>query len=218
MNDSVQTQIDALNKKMDLVLEHIESQKNRSMAVDDLVSDLSIIGKDMYDSSVDALDKQQIEIRPDQLRDLALKFIRNIGTFNALMDSLESITDLIKDASPLVTEAIIDFSKQLNILNEKGVFDNGRALLDLLTNLLSAGNPNQIKQLANNAELIASVFGKLSDPQVLKQLDNLLTALSESSKADIKAKSPIKLVMSKEMKQTSGFLLHFMKELNKQNG
>lgn len=218
MNDSVQTQIDALNKKMDLVLEHIESQKNRSMAVDDLVSDLSIIGKDMYDSSVEALDKQQIEIRPDQLRDLALKFIRNIGTFNALMDSLESITDLIKDASPLVTEAIIDFSKQLNILNEKGVFDNGRALLDLLTNLLSAGNPNQIKQLANNAELIASVFGKLSDPQVLKQLDNLLTALSESSKADIKAKSPIKLVMSKEMKQTSGFLLHFMKELNKQNG
>ena len=218
MNDSVQTQIDALNKKMDLVLEHIESQKNRSMAVDDLVSDLSIIGKDMYDSSVDALDKQQIEIRPDQLRDLALKFIRNIGTFNALMDSLESITDLIKDASPLVTEAIIDFSKQLNILNEKGVFDNGRALLDLLTNLLSAGNPNQIKQLANNAELITSVFGKLSDPHVLKQLDNLLTALAESSKADIKAKSPIKLVMSKEMKQTSGFLLHFMKELNKQNG
>ncbi len=218
MNDSVQTQIDALNKKMDLVLEHIESQKNRSMAMDDLVSDLSIIGKDMYDSSVEALDKQQIEIRPDQLRDLALKFIRNIGTFNALMDSLESITDLIKDASPLVTEAIIDFSKQLNILNEKGVFDNGRALLDLLTNLLSAGNSDQIKQLANNAELIASVFGKLSDPQVLKQLDNLLSALSESSKADIKAKSPIKLVMSKEMKQTSGFLLHFIKELNKQNG
>jgi len=148
---------------------------------------------------------------------LALKLIRNIDTFNTLMDTLESITDLAKDASPLVTEAIIDFSKELHKLNEKGVFDNGREILNLLSNLLSSGNPQQIKQLSENADLIASVFGKLSDPDVLKQLDNLLSALSESSKADIQPKSPLKLVFSKEMKQTSGFLIHFMKTMNKNN-
>lgn len=217
MDDNMQTQIDALNQKMDIVLEHIQEQKMRSMAMDDLVSDLSIVGKDVYDSSVHALDQQQIEISPDQLRDLALKFIRNIDTFNSLMDTLESITDLVKDASPLVTEAIIDFSKELHKLNEKGVFDNSRALLNSITKILSAGDPNKINSIGENAERLASVLGKISDPDVLKQLDNLLSALSESSKADIQAKSPLKLVFSKEMKQTSGFLIHFMKELNKNN-
>ncbi|MDA3911596.1 MAG: hypothetical protein PF448_09590 [Bacteroidales bacterium] len=213
----MQTQIDALNQKMDLVLEHIQDQKMRSMTMDDLVSDLSIVGKDVYDSSVHALDQQQIEISPDQLRDLALKFIRNIDTFNALMDTLESITDLIKDASPLVTEAIIDFSKELNKLNEKGVFDNSRALLNSITKMLSAGDANKINSISENAELLASVLGKISDPDVLKQLDKLLSALSESSKADIQPKSPLKLVFSKDMKQTSGFLIHFMKTMNKSN-
>jgi len=213
----MQTQIDALNQKMDLVLEHIQAQKMRTMAMDDLVSDLSIVGKDVYDSSIHALDQQQIEVSPDQLRELALKFIRNIDTFNVLMDTLESITDLVKDASPLVTEAIIDFSKQLNDLNEKGVFENSRALLNSIMKMLSAGDARKIDSIGENAELLASVLGKIGNPDVLKQLDKLLSALGESSKADIQPKSPLKLVFSKDMKKTSGFLIHFMKEMNKNN-
>jgi hypothetical protein len=217
MNDNIQLQIDALNQKMDVVLEHIQEQKMRSMSIDDLLSDLSIVGKDVYDNTVHALDQQQIEISPDQLRDLALKFIRNIDTFNSLMDTMESLSDLVKDASPLVTEAIIDFSKQLNTINEKGIFDNGRELIDLLSNLLSAGNPQQIKDISKNANQIAAILGKLSEPSVLYELNQILNALTESSKADIQPKSPLKLIFSKEMKQTSGFLIHFMKELNNNN-
>ena len=214
MNDNMQNQIDALNRKMDTVLEYIRDKQMRTMAMDDLVNDLSVIGKDVYDSSVHALDQQQIEIDPDQVRELALKFLRNINTFNSLMDSLESINDLAKDASPLITEAIIDFSKQLNQLNEKGVFDTLKAIFVTAEKLLSAGDTERIDEIGKNAELIASVIGKITDKQVLIQLNSLLSALSETQKQEIKPKSPVKLVMSKEMKQTSGFLLEFMKQLN----
>ncbi len=47
--------------------------------VEDLVGDLSIIGKDAYDSTVLELDKRQVEIDPSELTGLAVSFLRNIG-------------------------------------------------------------------------------------------------------------------------------------------
>ncbi|MGC9331745.1 MAG: hypothetical protein ACP5DZ_07720 [Bacteroidales bacterium] len=111
VNDSTQTQINELNSKMDEVLSYISEQRSRSMAIDDMVSDLSIVGKDIYDTAVDELDKQHVEINPDEVKKLVIKFLRNIDTFTQLLNTMEIITDLLQDVSPLATEAIIDFSK-----------------------------------------------------------------------------------------------------------
>src|SRR6056297_442099 len=150
MNESVQTQINELNSKLDTVLDYINEERNRNMATDDLISDLSIVGKDMYDTAVLELDKQNVNIQPDEVKKLLVKFLRNIDTFTQLLDSLESISDLIEDASPLVTEAIIDFSKYLQKLNERGLFEISATLMQSLTELLEKGDPEQIRKLAEN--------------------------------------------------------------------
>src|SRR6056297_2528569 len=163
MNDSMQTQINDLNSKMDEVLSYISEQRARSMATDDLVSDLSIVGKDMYDTAVLELDKQQVDIEPDEVKKLLIKFLRNIDTFTQLLDSLESVTDLLQDASPLVTEAIIDFSKYLQKLNERGLFEVSGALLKSFTSVLEKADPDAIRKLGENGDLMASIGRKLTD-------------------------------------------------------
>jgi len=52
---NIQLQIDALDKKLDLILGYVHQQKLDTTVVEDLVSDLSIIGKDVYDSTVEEL-------------------------------------------------------------------------------------------------------------------------------------------------------------------
>ena len=61
---NIQMQIDALDKKLDLILGYVHQQKLQANMVEDLVGDLSIIGKDAYDSTVMELDKRQVEIDP----------------------------------------------------------------------------------------------------------------------------------------------------------
>ncbi len=217
MNDSIQTQINELNNKMDEVLSYISEQRSRSMATDDLVSDLSIVGKDMYDTAVHELDKQQVEINPDEVNKLLIKFLRNIDTFTQLLDSLESITDLLQDASPLVTEAIIDFSKYLQKLNERGLFEVSVALLRSLTEILEKADPESIRKIGENGDLLASIGKKITDREMLEQTDKMLGALAETSKQDIKPASPLKLMFGsnkKEMKKATGFLLQFMNNMN----
>ena len=48
MADNTNQQIAELNQKVDLLLEYMNEQRLKSVAVDDLIADASIIGKDIY--------------------------------------------------------------------------------------------------------------------------------------------------------------------------
>ena len=116
-------QIDALDKKLDLLLGYVHQQKLQANMVEDLVGDLSIIGKDAYDSTVMELDKRQVEIDPSEVTGLAVSVLRNIGNIKTVMDTLEMAVDLGKEVGPIANEVIIDFTKQMNTLEQKGYFD-----------------------------------------------------------------------------------------------
>lgn len=213
----MQHQIDQLNSKMDLVLEYIRDQQLRSMAQDDLLKDFAIVGKDAYDSTVQALDQQQVEIDPAELQGLLLKIIRNIGTFGMLMDTLESVNDLLKDATPLLTEAIIDFSRQLHRLNERGVLDAFKAIALNTEKIMATIKPEEINKIGQNADLIVAIASKLGDRKLLQELNKMLGAMKSTVSDGLKPASPIKLLMSSEMKQASGFMLELVKNIRKNN-
>ncbi len=217
MDEQMQHQIDQLNSKMDLVLEYIRDQQLRSMAQDDLLKDLAIVGKDAYDSTVQALDQQQVEIDPAELQGLLLKIIRNIGTFGMLMDTLESVNDLLKDATPLLTEAIIDFSRQLHRLNERGVLDAFKAIALNAEKIMATIKPEEINKIGQNADLIVAIASKLSDRELLQEFNKMLGALQSTVSDGTKPASPIKLLMSSEMKHASGFMLELIRNIRKNN-
>jgi len=89
VNDKMLEQrIEALDKKMDLILEYVHHQKMNSNMVEDLIGDLSIIGKDAYDSTVRELDNRQVVLEPAELTNLAVSFLRNIGNINTVLENL----------------------------------------------------------------------------------------------------------------------------------
>jgi uncharacterized protein YjgD (DUF1641 family) len=136
-----QLEISELNKKLDLVLDHLQIQQQKAAVIDDLIADLSLIGKDMYDTAVTKLEDHLVEIDPDQLRELTIKLLKNIPVFIRMIDTIESVTDLVKDAGPMVNEMIIDFTRKLHELEQKGYFgillQAGKAMDNVVTTLNS---------------------------------------------------------------------------------
>ena len=120
---NIQAQLDEINRKLDLVMECAMGQRHQSGAIEDLIADLSIVGKDAYNSSVTLLEKHNIEIDPEDFSVLALRLLKNIKNINAAIDAFESAFDLVRDAAPLVKEMIIDLSKKMHGLEQKGYFD-----------------------------------------------------------------------------------------------
>ena len=45
---NIQVQIDDINKKLDLILDEVYAQKQNRESINDLMDDLSIVGKDVF--------------------------------------------------------------------------------------------------------------------------------------------------------------------------
>jgi uncharacterized protein YjgD (DUF1641 family) len=215
---NIQSQIDALDKKLDLILGYVNQQRLNSTVVEDLVSDLSIIGKDAYDTTVEELDKRQVEIEPSELTDLAISFLRNIGNIKKVMDMLEMAMDLGKEVGPIANEVIIDFTKEMNTFEQKGYFAFFKEIGPIMDNIVSGFSPKDLRELADSVVSILSIIKEMTQPEVLGTMQNAIKAFNSMETETVPSYSiwrVLKEMNSPEMKKALGYGITFMKNVSK---
>jgi len=215
---NIQSQIDALDKKLDLILGYVHQQKLNSNMVEDLVGDLSIIGKDAYDSTVEELDKRQVELDPSELTGLAVSFLRNVGNIKLIMDTLEMAVDLSKEVGPIANEVIIDFTKQLNTFEQKGYFEFIKEVGPIIDNIITGFSPKDLRELADSIVTILSIVKEMTQPEVLGTMENAIKAFNSMETESVPSYSVwrvMKEMNSPEMKKALGYGITFMKNVSK---
>lgn len=219
MAEDTTKQIAELNQKVDTILEYVNQQRLKSQAVDDLIEDASIIGKDVYDSTVKALDDHEVILDPDQLRELGIRVAQNVGNFNAILDTMGSAMDLMRDVGPIANEVIIDTTKKLHEFEQKGYFDFMKEVGVIMDNIVSYYGVEDVRLLADNVVAILDTVKNLTQPDMLKSVDNAVRVFAKLEMDDIPEYSVFKVMreMNKpEMKKALGFFVTFMKNLSKE--
>ncbi len=217
MDNDIQTQINTLNDKVDLILEYVNQQRLKSQSVDDLIADASIIGKDMYDSAVMELENRSIEVNPEDVKMIVLKILRNVRNINGVLDTFESTTDFLKDASPIFNEMIIDLIKKLNEFDRKGYFEFLAEAGAIVDNVVTHFTRDDIKLLADNVVPMLETVKSLTQPEMLKSVNNAVKIFSRLEMEAVPEYSVWKLIreMNKpEMKRAIGFMVSFMKNMS----
>lgn len=220
MADNTTKQIAELNQKVDTILEYVNQQRLKSEALEDLMADLSLIGKDVYGSTVKALDEREVVLEPDELRELGISLAQNVGNFNALLATLGSAMDLMKDVGPIANEVIIDATKKLNEFEQKGYFEFMKEFGRVIDNVVTHYGVEDVRLLADNVVTIMDTVKNLTQPDLLKSVDNAVRVFASLEMDDIPSYSVWKMAreMSKpEMKKALGFFVTFMKNLSREN-
>lgn len=222
--NALQLEIVQLNKKVDLLLEYVNQQRLKTNQLEDLISDLSIVGKDIYDTAVEELDNRMVHLDIDEVKGLMLRILRNIDNMNKFMEMFESINDFIKDASPILNEVIIDFSKKLNEFDSKGYFEFFAETGAIIDNIITHYKPEDVRELANNVVMIMETVRSATQPEMMTALNNGLKIYGSMEMNNVPEYSIFKVMreMNKpEMKRALGFFVTFMKnmaaETNKNN-
>lgn len=187
---AIQNQINELNNKVDTLLEYIIAQNKKNQAIDDFIDDAYKVGIDLFKTSAVELDNNGVEVDMDEVKILIFKLLKNIQTFNTLMNMLESMVDLVKDATPIAREMIIDLTYQLDKLEKNGTIES---LKTITTNLT---NPDLLQSLAKISSAITSV-----KPD--EKLDN------------ISMFKLMKLLNNREVKSSLSYLIRILQEINK---
>ncbi|HPD95327.1 MAG TPA: hypothetical protein PLA24_05475 [Tenuifilaceae bacterium] len=215
-NINMQQQIDALSHKIDMVLEMLEKQQERNTVVDDLVEDLSIVGKDAFQTAVDELSIQNIKIDGDDVKYLIFKLIGNIKTFGELMDTLESVMDFMKDIGPVIHDAGISITKSLDKLERNGYFSYIKQLSLLVGDVKANITEADIENIRKNMPSIGNIIRNLTHPETINTLVQLSTMKIDDS---IDKKSIFKIIRElnkPEARKTLSFLVRIMNVLGKQ--
>lgn len=217
---NIQLQIDEINKKLDLILEEIFIQRQNREAIKDLIDDLSIIGKDVFKNSVIELDKAGIELNGEALAGTGIRLIRNIDNINEFLDTLESINDFLKDASPIMRQIGLDTIQKMHELDQKGYIDFFRELIKVLDNIVTGFSKDDVKALADNIVTILSTVKSITQPDMLEALNNGVKVYKSIDTRNIPEYSLWKAMMemrTPEMKRGLGFMITFLKNLVKED-
>jgi uncharacterized protein YjgD (DUF1641 family) len=218
MSDNhIQAQIDEINRKLDLILDEVYAQKEAREVVYDLADDLSIIGKDVFRNTVIELDKAGVELDREAIAGIGIKVLRNIENISELLDTLESVNDLIKDATPMLRQMGLDAIHKMNDLEQKGYFDFLQELGKMTDNIVTHFSREDVRALADNVVFILETVKNLTQPEMLKAINNALTIYKNLDMEDVPEYSLYRALMElrkPEMRKGFGFMITFLKRLN----
>lgn len=218
-NQNLQKQINDINQKLDLVLEHVNKQRLKSEMVEDLMADASIITKDAWDTTVSELDDQSIELDIDDIKQLFFKFLKNIKSFTQAIELFESANDFMKDAAPIINEMGVDAIHKLHEFEQKGYFEFisevGRAMDKVMTHY----SQEDLRKLSDNIVPVLDTVSNLTNPEMLQSLNNALSVYQEMDPDEVEEYSlwkAFRTLNSKEMRKSIGYIMTFMKKMSQE--
>ena len=209
-------QLKEINQKLDLLLENVNQQRLKSEMIEDLINDVSIIGKDAYETSVEKLEEQGVELDGEALQLMFFKFLKNIDNFSMIMNLFESMVDLSKDLGPIVKQTGYDVIDKFHELDQKGYFEFFKEALTIIDNIVKGYTVEDVRMLSNNIVTIMDTFKNLTQPDMMKAMDNALNIFKNLDTTNVPEYSIWKVMKelnTPEMKRGLGFVLTFMKSL-----
>ena len=128
------------------------------------------------------------------------------------------LEDLVSDAGPIVNEVIIDTTRKLQEFEQKGYFEFMKEVGQIIDNVVTYYEVEDVRALADNVVAIMDTFKNLTQPDMLKSVDNAVKVFANLEMENIPEYSVLKVMreMNKpEMKKALGFFVTFMKNMSK---
>lgn len=208
--------LDALDRKLDLVLAEVEEVRRIRREVEDLKDDLSRVGKDLFRTVVNELEEVAPFVDTGDFAALAKRLVRNTNTLHELLVQVESARELLQDATPLARQLFTDGLAKLDELDRKGYFAMGREMGRALDNVVTHFTPEDARRLADNIVVMMETFKNLTQPEMLLAVNN---AMEIYRKLDFEKMEEVSLwgafreLNKPEMRRALGFLLSFLRNL-----
>lgn len=175
--------MDTLTAQVQALAEHAYEQRRRQQEWDELRADLTPVALDAYQVVVEQLDEMEPYMQLEDLLHLFKRLARNTRNIEMLLDQVESLTDLARDAAPILNDAVLMSVQQMDALERRGYFrllKEGQYVLD---NIVSHFGPEDVRQLGDNAVTILTTVKQMTQPEIMGMMQNLAGGLRRAESA-----------------------------------
>jgi len=216
----MQSQIDNLNNKLDVILEEIEHQRRHRQEMEDLKDDLMRVGTGVYQTAITELEEIHDHTSGEDLFFLGKKLLRNINTLTQTFELFENAKGFLEDFAPVSRELVFDAMNKFDEFDRKGYFDYLKEIEKIAENIVSSFSVDDLKELGNNIVPLLNTMKSVTQPELLNDLDNALAVyknLDYKAEEDVSLFKLMKELKSPEMKKGLAFGIKYIKNLSEVN-
>lgn len=209
--------LDALDRKLDLVLAEVEEVRRFRREFEELRDDLTRVGKDLLHTAAHELEQVSPQVQTGDFVDLGKRLLRNLNTLNELLVQLESARELLADATPIGRQLFQDVVHELDDFDRKGYFAMARELRHGLDNVVANFTAEDVRLLSDNLVAILQTVKNLTQPEMLQAINNAVEVYKKIDFETMEEYSPwraLREINKPEMRRGLGFLVVFLRNLS----
>ena len=195
-----QSQIDAINRKLDFILK----------------DDLTIVAKDVYQTTVEELEGISEHVKPGDFVFLFRKLLRNANNLANAFDQLESLRDLLADLKPISKEIYSSALVTLEELDRKGYFELARQTRGIADDAVETLIAEDLSQLRENVPQLLRWAKSMTQPGTLRALETMVVALERgeaAARSDASLFGLLRELNKPEARRGMSALIEFVKGL-----
>jgi uncharacterized protein YjgD (DUF1641 family) len=168
----LEERIAGLESKLDFIVEELGHIRRVRHSAEDLVADLTIVGKDAMADATEALGSTTL--RPQELVYLVKTVLRDTSLLTGALQQLESAADFVADAQPIARDLFRQATAQCQALQEKGYFEAAAASLKVGDALVRSHSAEDWRQVEASVPQLIGFLRELTRPEVLQALEAII--------------------------------------------
>lgn len=203
-----------LNRKIDLLATQVQFLTEQAQVAErqrqeraELMHDVMPIVNDAFRISVEQLEEVQEYVDLGDLLRFLKRVLRNMPTFEKLLDQLESVMDLVQTVGPLTDHA---FEKVVDVLQEaehKGYFAFARGGLQIADNVVTSFSEDDVKKLGDNVVLILNTVKDMTQPEIMGLVRTIMAQTEAEVARPVKTSVPALLGQMRDPNVRKGLAL-----------
>ncbi|MHB8389388.1 MAG: DUF1641 domain-containing protein [Acidobacteriaceae bacterium] len=201
-----------LDRKLDIIVEEIAHLKQVRNSAEDLVADLTLVGKDAMGDAVEALGSAAL--RPDEIVQMFKSVLIDARLLTDALQQLESAADFVQDAQPIVRDLFRRAIAGSEQLQEKGYFEAAAAGMRIGDALVQSHSLVDLKQVEASVPQLVGFLRELTRPEVLQALEAIIHGFGRVQATMNVDKSLLQLVRdmnSPDARRGIAILVEFLK-------
>jgi uncharacterized protein YjgD (DUF1641 family) len=177
--------MDALTAQIAFLSEEMQLQQQQRQEMVELKRDLTPVAMDLFRLLVTQLDEVEQYVQLEDVIRLLKRLMRNTRNLEQMLDQLESLAELGQEMSPLSQDVFLTLMMRLNEMERKGYFTFMRGGLEIADRVVTAFDEEDVRQLGDNIVLIMETVKQMTQPDVMRLLQNTAVVMREEEVADV---------------------------------
>jgi uncharacterized protein YjgD (DUF1641 family) len=184
----------------------------------ELRQDLAPLFNSAFRIVMEEMGEVEFGFQLEDLLKLMKRGLRSVRNITYALEQLENVIDLWKATEPMLKSSVPNLINYMDGLERKGVFRTYKAMLEVRAKVAAHYGPEEIAAMGDGFVLFLGFLKKLSNPEMIQFLNQLLDIPLELRLEEVKPLGPLGALSglgSKEVRQGLSVMLELTKAVGK---